>query len=266
MRRRYRNFFVGILCAIIALLALQSDATPASEPVSIAAASDLAFCLDALNAAFKRTHPGATLKVSTGSSGNFFAQIKNGAPYDLFLAADMSYPRELTRSGCAEESSLFQYAVGRIVLWTVKTNLALTNGLLVLRDPAIRRIAIANPEHAPYGRAARAALEHFKLWETVQTRLVLGENISQAAQFVQTGNADVGIIALSLVASPRLANVGHYFEIPPDTYPPLEQGAVLTRRGSGNTAAREYLKFLQTPAARSIFKEYGFRLPPEAAR
>jgi molybdate transport system substrate-binding protein len=232
-----------------------------AEAVSIAAASDLVFCLEELNREFTNSHPGATLKTSSGSSGNFFAQIQNGAPFDVFLSADMSYPKELIKAGAAEESTLFRYAVGRLALWTVKTNLALTNGLLALRDPAVRRIAIANPEHAPYGRAARDALRHAGLWEALQPRLVLGENISQTAQFVQTGNADAGIVALSLVLSPRLANVGRWVQVPPDTYPPLEQGAVLTRRGKDNKAAQAYLKFLQSGLGREIFDRYGFRLP-----
>jgi len=232
-----------------------------STEVSIAAASDLVFCLEDLNRQFTNSHPEVTLKTSTGSSGNFFAQIKNGAPFDLFLSADMSYPRELIKAGAAEEASLFQYAIGRLALWTVNTNLALTSGLLALRDPAVKRVAIANPEHAPYGRAARDALRHAGLWEAIQPRLVLGDNISQTAQFVQTGNADAGIVALSLVLSPRLANVGRWVEVPPNTYPPLEQGAVLTRRGKDNSAARTYLKFLQSGRAREIFDRYGFRLP-----
>ena len=229
--------------------------------MAIAAASDLVFCLEELNRQFTNSHPGVTLKTSIGSSGNFFAQIKNGAPFDLFLSADMSYPKELIKAGAAEESSLFQYAIGRLALWTMNTNLALTNGLRVLRDPAVKRVAIANPEHAPYGRAAREALRHTGLWDGLQSKLVLGDNISQTAQFVQSGNADAGIVALSLVLSPKLTNVGRWVHVPSDTHPPLEQGAVLTRRGKDNTAARDYLKFLQSGKAREIFDRYGFRLP-----
>lgn len=232
-----------------------------AETVAIAAASDLVFCLEDLNRQYTNLHPGVALKTSTGSSGNFYAQIRNGAPFDLFLSADLSYPKELIKAGAAEESSLFQYAVGRLALWTVNTNLAgaLTNGLRALRGPEFKRVAIANPEHAPYGRAAREALRHAGLWDAVQPRLVLGENISQTAQFVQTGNADAGIVALSLALSPRLTNVGRWVEVPSHTYAPLEQGAVLTRRGKDNGAARSYLKFLQSRAAREIFDRYGFR-------
>lgn len=246
---------------LVLLVAFLGIATPGrtGEVVSIAAASDLVFCLEELNRQFTNSHPAVTLKTSTGSSGNFFAQIQNGAPFDLFLSADMSYPKELIKAGAAEESSLYPYAVGRLALWTANTNLSLTNGLFALRDPAFKRIAIANPEHAPYGRAARAALQRAGLWDALQPRIVLGENISQTAQFVQTGHADAGIVALSLVLSPKLAKVGHWVAVPPDSHPPLEQGAVLTRRGKDNSAARAYLKFLQSGQAREIFDRYGFR-------
>ena len=251
------HLFVLILLGLL----LITPASRSGETVSIAAASDLVFCLEELNRQFTNSHPGVTLKTSTGSSGNFFAQIRNGAPFDVFLSADMSYPKELIKAGAAEESSLFQYAVGRLALWTANTNLALTNGLLALRNPAVKRIAIANPEHAPYGRAARDALRHAGLWDALQPRLVFGENISQTAQFVQSGNADAGIVALSLVLSPKLANVGRWTPVPPETHPPLEQGAVLTLRGKDNSAARAYLKFLQSGQAREIFDRYGFRMP-----
>lgn len=254
--------------ACVALLALAATAGGgrAAESVSIAAASDLVFCLEELGRAFTNAHPTVTLKTSTGASGNFFAQIKNGVPFDVFLSADMNYPRELIKAGAAEEGTLMQYAVGHLVLWTTRTNVSVTNGLASLRYPAIKRIAIANPEHAPYGRAARAALQHAGLWDALQPRLVLGENIAQTAQFVQSGNADAGIVGLSLVSSPRLKNVGRWIAVPPESHPPLEQGAVLTARAKGNAAAREFLKFLGTKHAREIFDAYGFRLPADKGR
>ncbi len=249
-----KKCLIGLLC-VIATVATHS------EELTIAAAADLTYCLQDLNVAFRQSHPEATLKVSTGSSGNFFAEIKNGAPFDIFLSADMNYPRELVKAGLAEDTNLVQYAVGRIVLWTTADKVDVSRGLAVLRDgQAIKKIAIANPEHAPYGRAAKAALEHEKLWEEVQSRIVIGENIAQAAQFVETGNADAGIIALSLVMSPKLEKVGRYFEIPADSYPPLEQGAILTKMGATKPLAKAYLDFLRSPDARKIFDRYGFRL------
>jgi molybdate transport system substrate-binding protein len=229
--------------------------------ISIAAAADLTWCLEDLNNAFQKQHPDASLKTSTGSSGNFFTQISNGAPFDVFLSADMSYPKDLVKAGLADESSLTKYAVGQIVLWTAGDKLDVSKGLEILRDPvAVGKLAIANPEHAPYGRAAKAALEHFDLWKAVEGRIVMGENISQTAQFVQSGNADAGIVALSLVLSPKMAGVGKWVLIPPESYPPLEQAAVLTKAGSANPLANAYLEFLRSDEARKIFDHYGFKL------
>lgn len=230
-------------------------------PLRIAAASDLMFCLDALNDAFRTAHPGTQVQVTPGSSGNLFAQIQQGAPFDLFLSADRSYPLALIAAGAAESNSLTHYANGRLVLWTLKPEIAVTNGLPVLTQPTFRRLAIANPEHAPYGRAARDALQRAGLWNQVTNRLVLADNIAQAAQWVQTGAVDAGLVALSLVSAPKLKGVGAYWVLPEDSHAPLEQAAVLTRRGTTNAAARAYLNFLRTPKARSIFDQYGFRLP-----
>lgn len=247
--------------ALFALLFLASSFTVRAAEVSIAAASDLVYCLEELNAAFQKAHPDAELKTATGSSGNFFAQIKNGAPFDVYLSADMSYPRELIKAGLAEESSLTLYAIGRLALWTMSGKIDVSAGLPVLAGKGVQKVAIANPEHAPYGRAAKAALEHFQLWDAVKGKIVYGENIAQAAQFVQTGNADAGLVALALVLSPKLAKVGHWSEVPVESYPRLEQGAVLTKKGAANPAAALYLGFLRSPEARKIFDAYGFRLP-----
>ena len=233
----------------------------AAETVSIAAAADLTYCLDELNTAFKTAHPDADLKVSAGSSGNFTTQIKNGAPFEVFLSADMSFPRELVKAGLADESTLTLYAVGRIVLWTAHSETVdVTQGFALLRKPgAVKKLAVANPDHAPYGRAAKEALQHEKLWDEVQSRIVLGENIAQTAQFVETGNADAGFVALSLVLSPKLSKVGKWWEVPADTYNRLEQGAVLTKQGAGNPLARAYIEFLRSDEARAIFDRYGFK-------
>lgn len=248
---------------ILALGLAFAAAAPAvrASSLSLAAASDLVYCLEELNAAFAKAHPDIAIKTSTGSSGNFFAQIKNGAPFDLFLSADLVYPRELIKAGLADGASLTPYAVGRIVVWTAKDGVDVSAGLAALAGPAVRRVAIANPDHAPYGRAAQGALESAKLWDAVQAKLVHGENISQTAQFVETGNADAGIVALSLVLSPKLKKKGRWVVVPEKLYPPLEQGAVLTAKGADNPAARSYLEFLRSAAAREIFDRFGFRLP-----
>ena len=254
----FHNFrFPGIAVLLIAAGLVRAH----GGEVSIAAAADLTYCLEELNAVFHDKNPGVTLKVSNGSSGNFFEQIKNGAPFDIFLSADMNYPRELAKAGLGDEKSIMQYATGRIVLWTTNSKVDVSKGLEILRDAqVVKKIAIANPDHAPYGRAAKAALEHYDLWKTITDRIVTGENISQTAQFVQTGNADAGIVALSLVMSPRLAKIGKYYLIPAESYPPLEQGAILTKSGMAKADARAYMEFLRSDAARKIFDKYGFTL------
>lgn len=232
--------------------------------VTVAAASDLIYCLNALQAGFLAVNPSVTVKASTGSSGNFFAQISHGAPYDVFLSADVRYPRELVATGAAHGPSLTLYAIGRIVLWTLRTDLDLADPdpSALLRRADVRRFAIANPTHAPYGRAAQETLEKVGAWMTAQPKLVQGENIAQTAQFIQTGHADAGIVALSLVLAPSLQRVGRWVEIPADWHAALEQAAVLTMRGKSNPAALRYLEFLRSPAGREIFEQFGFRLPP----
>lgn len=231
------------------------------QELTVAAASDLASCLPRINESFQKSHPGANLKVSFGSSGNFAAQIRNGAPFEVFLSADSGYPRELAKAGLAAPETLAVYAHGQIALWTASEKLDLTAGLKSLAGPAIRRLAIANPDHAPYGRAAKAALQHEHLWEEVQPRLVTGENISQAAQFVQTGNADAGIVALSLLRGPGLVRIGTYQVIPPEDYPPMEQAAIVTKAGMGNPLARRYIDFLRSKEAAEILAQFGFQQP-----
>ncbi|HEY2343814.1 MAG TPA: molybdate ABC transporter substrate-binding protein [Chthoniobacteraceae bacterium] len=239
------------------------SSTIAGETIAVAAAADLAFCLDDLDAAFQTAHPGVTVQPTTGSSGNFFAQIQNGAPFDVFLSADLDYPRKLADAGFADAASLTPYATGRLVLWALKPDFDMKRGLKLLGDNAVQKIAIANPDHAPYGRAAKAALQHEGLWDALQPKIVLGENIAQTLQFVQSGNADVGLVARSLALSPKLAGQGHFVEIPEELHPRLEQGAILTKRGAAKPDAKAYLEFLRGPEARTIMARFGFGPPPE---
>jgi molybdate transport system substrate-binding protein len=234
-----------------------------AETVTIAAAADLTYCIEDLNRSYQQSHHGTELKLSAGSSGNFSSQIQNGAPFDVFLSADIQYPKNLAAGGFVDSSTLTVYAVGRIVLWTTKPETVnLDRGIDVLRDrSAVKKIAIANPEHAPYGRAAKAILENTGIWAEVQDRIVQGENIAQTAQFVQTGNVDAGFVALSLLLSPNLQHIGRYIEIDPKLYPKLEQAMVLTKAGSNRSVVRDYFQFLQSQAARKIFDQYGFTLP-----
>ena len=245
----------GLLCM---------GAAQAADTLTIAAAADLTLCLDDLNAAFRNSHPDADLKTTTGSSGNFLAQIRNGAPFDVFLSADMSYPRELVKAGQADESSLTLYATGHIVLWSTNPAVEVGKGLAVLDSAAVKKFAIANPDVAPYGRAAKAALQSAGLWQQLQPKLVSGENIAQTAQFVQSGNVDAGIVALSFVLSPKVAGTGKYYRIAEDQYPVLEQGAVITAKGAGNPLAKSYIEFLRSPEARAVFDKYGFLLPAKS--
>lgn len=233
-----------------------------AAPLLVAAASDLAYCIDELAAAFRKEVPEAEVKVSTGASGNFFAQIRHGAPFHVLLSADMTYPTQLAKLGAADAATLRPYAIGRIVLWTLDPRFDVAQGLPVLRDPRVARVAIGNPATAPYGRAARAALERDKLWDAVQPRLVIGENIAQAAQFVQTGNAQLGIVSLATVRAPKMAGVGRYHLISDAGVAPIEQGAIVTRAGSGQPLAARFVRFLGSPAARAILERNGFGLPP----
>ncbi len=232
----------------------------------IAAAADLMYCLDDLNAAFKRLNPDASLHMSTGSSGVFFAQIQNGAPFDIYLSADVAYPRKLVEAGHADGKTLLRYAVGRIALWTTDPRVDVSAGLQGLSTSRPRHFAIANPAHAPYGQAARAALQRAGVWEQVQPTLVMGENISQTAQFIQSGNSQAGIVAFSLLKAPKLAGVGRYTLIPLADYPTMEQAAVVTAKGAGNPLAKKYIAFLASDQARAIFDRYGFLLPEGATQ
>lgn len=249
-----------LLTALLLILSCGPRDVSAGELV-IAAASDLNFAFNELAADYEKT-TGIHVRPSFGSSGNFFAQILNGAPFDLFFSADIAYPSKLEADGLTVPGSLYRYAVGRIVLWAgTASHIDVAKGLEVLRDPGIKKIAIANPKHAPYGRAAIAAMEHFKVYDPVKDRLVLGENISQAAQFIESGAADIGIIALSLALAPAMQSQGTYWEIPAEAHPPLEQGAVILKSSKQQATAREFLEFMRSEGGLRIMARYGFIVP-----
>ena len=227
----------------------------------VAAASDLTSTIDELGAAFSRQIPGTEVKVSVGASGNFFAQIKNGAPFDVFMSADMAYPAQLAKEGAADGATLALYAIGRLAIWSLDPRFDLKQGMQVLRDARLARVAIANPDIAPYGRAAREALQKAGVWDAVKGKLVIGENIAQTAQFIQTGNAQLGLVSYATVMAPRQKGVGSYFLVPEAGLTPIEQGAIVTRHGKGNPLAPQFMQFLQSPAARAILQRHGFTLP-----
>ena len=241
-------------------------AMSAAQNLTIAAASDLQAVLPQVVSQFEK-QTGRTVRVTFGSSGNFFTQIQNGAPFDLFFSADIDYPKKLEAASLAEPGTLYEYATGKIVLWAAtggKIDLQL--GLQALLDPIVRHIAIANPEHAPYGRAAVAALRSAGLYDRVQAKLVLGENISQAAQFVQSGNAEAGILALSLALSPTMTRAGTYVAIPATSYPPIQQAAVVIKASANKDAARDFLRFLKQPDTVAVMRRFGFEVPPLTGR
>lgn len=227
----------------------------------VAAASDLQFVMPKLAQQFEKKS-GVKVQITFGSSGNFFAQIKNGAPYDLFFSADVNYPRQLQAAGLIEQETFYEYARGTIVLWTTKeTGIDVKRGLPVLLKGEVHKIAIANPDHAPYGRAALAALQKEDLYKEISSKLVLGENVSQAAQFVATGGAQVGIIPLSLALAPAMAKQGAYAEIPPEDSPPIEQGCAVLRSSKHKSAALQFLQFMKSREALVLLSQAGFSRP-----
>lgn len=230
--------------------------------LTVAAAADLKFAMDEIVSAFKVISPSDKVDIVYGSSGKFQTQIQQGAPYDLYFSADIAYPLALAKAGFAA-SEVKPYAVGRIVLWSASLDASKLT-LASLTDPKITRIAIANPIHAPYGKRAEEALRASGVWDRIEPRLVYGENIAQTAQYVQTGNAQVGIIALALAVSPELASKGGYWLIPDTLHTPLTQGFVITKRAEGNPAAGRFADFMNSKAARTVLDKYGFTLPTEA--
>lgn len=248
-----------MLCCFCCLLLLAG--TSSAEKLTIAAAADLKFAMDEIVANFTRSRPQDQVTVIYGSSGKFFTQVQHNAPYDLYFSADITYLHELAKKGLAA-SEVRPYAFGRIVLWSNRRD-ATKMTLESLLDPAITKIAIANPRHAPYGKRAEEALRALRLWEKIQPKLVFGENIAHTAQFVETGTAQAGIIALSLALSPPLARQGGYYLIPDRLHEPLAQGYIITRRGAGKPLARAFADYMHAKPARAIMVQYGFVLPGE---
>jgi molybdate transport system substrate-binding protein len=254
----YKKAFHLICCL---LLASQLSGIAAGQELQVAAAADLQFVFQEVSARFQR-ETGHTVELTFGSSGNFFSQIQNGAPFDVFFSADVDYPAKLEAAGLIEPGTLSQYATGRIALWVRKGSpIDITQGLRTLTDARIRKISIANPEHAPYGRAAVAALRHEKVYDKVRDRLVLGENISQAAQFVESGNADIGILALSLLLTLPLKNEGMYYEIPKSFYPAIDQAVVVLKSSKQKDIARQFLSFLKRPEIAEFMRSSGLTVP-----
>jgi molybdate transport system substrate-binding protein len=258
----------ALRCALIATYLLLSFSTPSfaqnkdTSELVVAAAADLSSALKDVTSSFKKK-TGIKIELSFGASGALTQQIHNGAPFDIFFSADMDFPRQLIAAGEADGPTLYQYAVGKLVLW-VPADSALDvehKGMDILLDPSVKKIAIANPQNAPYGRAAVAALKHVGLYDRVTDRLVIGENISQAAQFAESGNAQAGFVALAHAIAPSMQGKGKFWVVPQDYYPPLAQGVVVVTRSAHKKEAQEFLDYIKTKEAKDILRKFGFSLP-----
>ncbi len=256
------------LASLCLLAATLMGAHPAkAQEIRVAAAADLKYALDEIIAGFEKRNPGASVSATYGSSGNLFAQLDNGAPFDLFLSADAKFPRRLVQGKKAAPDSFFLYAVGRLVVWVPNASPLDVKQLKMraLSAPGVRKISIANPQHAPYGQAAVAAMKKAGVYEGAKANLVLGENVAQAAQFVQTGAADIGVIALSLAKSSKMQKEGRYWEIPLSLFPRLEQGGIVLSSSKNPVLARRFRAELTGKAGRTTLQRYGFILPSVAA-
>ena len=248
------------LILLAAFVLISAGSVTRAGTLTVAAAADMKFALEDCSTVFRKDNPGIEVKVSYGSSGNFCTQIENGAPFDLFLSADKKYPEKLVAGGHAAADSLFPYAVGRLVVWVPKDSPidVARLGIASLTDPAAKKVAIANPEHAPYGEAAVAAMKSLGVYDAVKDKLVLGDNIAQTAQFVDSGAADIGIIALSLAGAPVMADKGRYWEVPLSAYPRMVQAGVITTQAANPADAGKFEEFLKSPAGHEILKKFGF--------
>jgi len=261
-----KNIFLRILPAILAVCWLAAPASAQNKQIRVAAAADLQTVMPEIARVFE-AHSGTRVEVLFGSSGNFYAQIRNGAPVDVFFSADSEYPRKLEESGFAEAGSSFIYGLGRIVLW-MPANAGCDLERVewkCLESPGVKKIAIANPEHAPYGRAAMAALQKAGIYSGIRTKLVFGESISQAAQFVESGNAQAAILAYSLLSSPALQS-GKKWEIPNGMYPPIEQTAIILKSAKDKSSAQDFVKFVTEGPGRELLAKFGFRPPGDRHR
>lgn len=244
----------SILSSIVVLFALSAKA----QTVKVAAAADMKYLMPELIEGYKTKYPSASIVVSFGSSGLFYQQISNGAAYDIYFSADISYPEKLKDLGFVN-GNVTTYAFGALVLYS--TSIDINKGVDVLKEVSVRRIAIANPQHAPYGKRAEECLKFYKMYDLVNSKLILGDNITQTAQFTVTGNADVGIIALALALAPEMKSKGGYMILDPKTYNSIQQGCVLIKNLQANPEASRFLKFVLSHECKPLFEKYGFIVP-----
>ena len=252
---------LGVMLSLLVVAAGVS-----AQTLRVAAAADLQYAMSELASQFEK-QSGVKVLPTYGSSGNFRSQIQNGAPFDLFFSADSNYPRQLVAGGFADADTVTVYARGHLVLWASRDEkLDLSHrGLEALKDARVQKIAIANPKVAPYGQAAIAALENAGVYDAVKTKLIFGENISQAAQFAQSGSAQVGILAFSLTFADNMRN-GDRWELPVTLYPAVDQAAVVVRASTNKPAARAFLEFVKSAAGQQILTKYGLSPGGAAAK
>jgi molybdate transport system substrate-binding protein len=244
--------------SLIVVLAVGFISQCAAQEITVAAAADLQFAMQDVAARYQK-EAGKTVKVIYGSSGNFYQQIQNGAPFDIFFSANLDYAKKLEDAGLAEPGSFYPYAKGKIVIWVRnESKLDLNSGMKVFLNPSVKKIAVANPLHAPYGQAAVAAMQKENIYDQVKDKFVLGENISQTASFVVSGSADAGVVALALALSPNMKDKGRYVEVPAGEYPPIEQACVVLASSKNKEAAKQFLLFVRTAAIGDVLRSYGF--------
>lgn len=248
----------GQVAAVVLWLGLMGAPVQAGE-VNVAVASNFAAPMERIVALFQH-ESGHIVKVSPGSSGKFYAQIKGGAPFDVFLSADEANPQRLEQQGLAVGGSRFVYALGKLVLWSAQPGLVDANGA-VLRKGGYNKLAIAEPKLAPYGMAAQETLEKLGLWNAVQGKLVTGENITQTYQFTATGNAELAFIALSQVTLDGKVSAGSWWLVPSGLYQPIRQSAVLLSGAKDKAAAQAFLAFLKSEKAAAVIRNFGYELP-----
>jgi molybdate transport system substrate-binding protein len=244
--------------AVAVVLSLMGSQVYAGE-VSAAVASNFSAPMQQIAAMFRK-ESGHTVKLSFGSTGNFYAQIKQGAPFDVFVAADSATPQRLEDEGLAVAGSRFVYALGKLVLWSAQPGYVDAHGV-VLRNGSYKKLGIADPKLAPYGQAAKEMLDALKLWHIVKSKLVMGENITQAHQFAATGNVELAFVALSQVMRDGKATQGSYWIVPAHLYHPIKQSAVLLSGSKDKVAAQAFLAFLKSEKAAAVMRGYGYELP-----
>ena len=247
----------NLLAWCLLVIATMTAAPVCAEQVLVAVAANFVPPFREIAIEFEAA-TGHTVRVAAGSSGNFYSQIKNGAPFDVFFSADMDHPKRLEDEGLGVKDSRVTYAIGRVVLWS--PNAGLIKGEETLRSNNFKRLAIANPKTAPYGLAAMQAMQTLDLWESVQPKIVMGENLGQTMGFIESGNADLGFVALSQVLDPKIKGRGSRWDVPTHLHEPIKQDVIVLTKGKDNPAARALLAFVNSPHVQTIIERYGYKL------